>query len=71
MVQPFSITTLMIHFKSGDLLQSPDTFIAQGVAVGSQEGLGIYLVFSQKYLYVLEQDKKPKKGEISIEDVLT
>jgi flagellar biosynthesis/type III secretory pathway protein FliH len=30
----------MIKYISGDILQSKDEYIAQGVAVGSQEGLG-------------------------------
>ncbi len=41
----------MIQFTHGDLLQTPDSFIAQGVAVGSQEGLGtgLALKISKKY----------------------
>ena len=30
----------MIKYISGDILQSKDEYIAQGVAIGSQEGLG-------------------------------
>lgn len=30
----------MIEFMSGDLLQAPEVYIAQGVAEGNQEGLG-------------------------------
>ena len=35
----------MIKYISGDILQSKDEYIAQGVAVGSQEGLGTGLAF--------------------------
>lgn len=36
----------MIKYISGDILQSKDEYIAQGVAVGSQEGLGTGLPLS-------------------------
>ena len=41
----------MIEFISGDILQSSDEYIAQGVATGSQEGLGTGLAkkISQKW----------------------
>ena len=41
----------MIEFISGDILQSSDDYIAQGVATGSQEGLGTGLAkkISQKW----------------------
>lgn len=35
-----AITFLMIEFKSGDVLKAQETYIAQGVAEGNQEGLG-------------------------------
>lgn len=35
----------MIKYISGDILQSKDEYIAQGVAIGSQEGLGTGLAF--------------------------
>lgn len=35
----------MIVFTRGDILKSTDQFLAQGVAVGSQEGLGTGLAF--------------------------
>ena len=35
----------MIKYISGDILQSKDEYIAQGVAVGSQEGLGTGLAY--------------------------
>ena len=35
----------MIKYISGDILLSKDEYIAQGVAVGSQEGLGTGLAF--------------------------
>ncbi len=35
----------MITFTSGDLLQAPQQYIAQGVAEGNQEGLGTGLAF--------------------------
>ena len=42
----------MIKYISGDILQSKDEYIAQGVAVGSQEGLGTGLAFrrNQRFL---------------------
>ena len=33
----------MINYVSGDILQSMDEYIAQDIAVGSQEGLGAVL----------------------------
>ena len=35
----------MINYVSGDILQSMDEYIAQGIAVGSQEGLGTVLAY--------------------------
>ena len=35
----------MINYVSGDILQCMDEYIAQGVAVGSQEGLGTGLAY--------------------------
>ncbi|TCR67611.1 Appr-1-p processing protein [Bosea sp. BK604] len=36
---------MTIHFVSGDILQAREQYIAQGVAVGNQEGLGTGLAF--------------------------
>lgn len=50
----------MIQFTSGDLLQAPTQYIAQGVATGSQEGLGtgLALKISTKWPDVQQQFKK-------------
>lgn len=50
----------MIEFISGDILQTDSEYIAQGVAVGSQEGLGTGLAMkiSRKWP---EAQKKFKK----------
>lgn len=50
----------MIKFVSGDVLQATTEYIAQGVAVGSQEGLGtgLALKLSTKWLDVQQQFKK-------------
>lgn len=50
----------MVEFVSGDLLQAKTEFIAQGVATGSQEGLGTGLAFkiSTKWPDVQQQFKK-------------
>ncbi len=50
----------MLKFVSGDILQTETQYIAQGVAVGSQEGLGTGLAFkiSRKWPMVQKQFKK-------------
>lgn len=50
----------MIAFVSGDILQTPERYIAQGVAEGNQEGLGTGLAFkiSKKWPYVQSQFKR-------------
>ena len=50
----------MIEFISGDILQSNDQYIAQGVAVGSQEGLGtgLALKISRRWPDAQKQFKK-------------
>ena len=50
----------MIAFVSGDILQTKDSYIAHGVAVGSQEGLGtgLALKISTKWSDVQRQFKK-------------
>lgn len=50
----------MIEYISGDILQSKDEYIAQGVAVGSQEGLGtgLALKLSAKFPELQKQFKK-------------
>lgn len=50
----------MIQFTSGDLLQAQTQYIAQGVATGSQEGLGtgLALKISTKWPDVQQQFKK-------------
>ena len=50
----------MIKFVSGDLLQSKEQYVAQGVAEGNQEGLGtgLALKISQKWPEVQSKFKK-------------
>lgn len=50
----------MIHFISGDLLQTQADYIAQGVAEGNQEGLGTGLAFkiSKTWPHVQSSFKK-------------
>lgn len=50
----------MINFTSGDLLQAQTEYIAQGVATGSQEGLGtgLALKISTKWPDAQQQFKK-------------
>jgi O-acetyl-ADP-ribose deacetylase (regulator of RNase III) len=50
----------MIDFRSGDILQATTQYIAQGVAVGSQEGLGtgLALKISAKWPEAQRQFKK-------------
>jgi O-acetyl-ADP-ribose deacetylase (regulator of RNase III) len=50
----------MIEFISGDIFQTHTTFIAHGVAIGTQEGLGTGLAFklSSKWPDVQQQFKK-------------
>ena len=50
----------MIEFVAGDILQAKTEYIAQGVAVGSQEGLGtgLALKISKKWPLVQKQFKK-------------
>ena len=50
----------MLKFVGGDILQTGAQYIAQGVAVGSQEGLGTGLAFkiSRKWPLVQKQFKK-------------
>src|SRR3712207_738824 len=50
----------MIKFVSGDILQATTEYIAQGVATGSQEGLGtgLALKISTKWPDVQQQFKK-------------
>ncbi|HEX9998085.1 MAG TPA: macro domain-containing protein [Abditibacterium sp.] len=50
----------MIEFTGGDLLQATTPFIAQGVATGSQEGLGtgLALKISKKWPDAQQQFKK-------------
>lgn len=50
----------MIAFVSGDVLQTPERYIAQGVAEGNQEGLGTGLAFkiSKKWPEVQSQFKR-------------
>jgi O-acetyl-ADP-ribose deacetylase (regulator of RNase III) len=50
----------MIEFISGDILQSKAQYIAQGVAVGSQEGLGtgLALKISKRWPDAQKQFKK-------------
>lgn len=50
----------MINYVSGDILQSVDEYIAQGVAVGSQEGLGTGLAYklSSKFPEIQKLFKK-------------
>lgn len=50
----------MVEFISGDILQSTTQYIAQGVAVGSQEGLGtgLALKISTKWADAQKQFKK-------------
>ncbi len=50
----------MLKFISGDILQAEAEYIAQGVAVGSQEGLGtgLALKISKKWPMVQKQFKK-------------
>jgi O-acetyl-ADP-ribose deacetylase (regulator of RNase III) len=50
----------MIEFVSGDILQTTTKYLAQGVAVGSQEGLGtgLALKISTKWADAQKQFKK-------------
>ncbi len=50
----------MVNYVSGDILQSKDEYIAQGVAVGSQEGLGTGLAYklSSKFPEIQKLFKK-------------
>jgi O-acetyl-ADP-ribose deacetylase (regulator of RNase III) len=50
----------MIQNVRGDILQTPAEYIAQGVAIGSQEGLGtgLALKISQKWPLVQKKFKK-------------
>lgn len=50
----------MLRYVSGDLLQTDAQYIAQGVATGSQEGLGTGLAFkiSRKWPKIQKQFKK-------------
>lgn len=50
----------MINFTSGDILQSQEQYIAQGVAEGNQEGLGteLALKISRKFPLVQSSFKK-------------
>src|SRR5690242_651371 len=50
----------MIEFVSGDILQSDLNYIAQGVAVGSQEGMGtgLALKISVKWPHAQKKFKK-------------
>ncbi len=50
----------MLKFVSGDILRTEAQYIAQGVAIGSQEGLGTGLAFkiSRKWPTVQKQFKK-------------
>lgn len=50
----------MVEFISGDILQSTTQYIAQGVAIGSQEGLGtgLALKISTKWADAQKQFKK-------------
>ena len=64
----------MIIFKSGDILKTTDQFIAQGVAVGSQEGLGTGLALkiskkfptAQKEFKVFTRNSKFEGGSIFV-----
>lgn len=50
----------MVEFVSGDILQTTTQYLAQGVAVGSQEGLGpvLALKISTKWTDAQKQFKK-------------
>lgn len=64
----------MIKFVSGDILKTKIDYIAQGVAIGSQEGMGtgLALKISKKWTYAQKEFKKYtrnhqfKKGDIFI-----
>ena len=67
----------MIEYISGDILQSTDEYIAQGVAVGSQEGLGTGLAFKlsskfpeiQKLFKKHTRNSKFQAGDVFIGEV--
>jgi O-acetyl-ADP-ribose deacetylase (regulator of RNase III) len=75
-ISPATIET-MIKFTQGDILKSEDDFIAQGVAVGLQEGLGtgLALKISQHFPENQKEFKKKcrnfgfKAGEIVVTKV--
>ena len=61
----------MIKYISGDILQSKDEYIAQGVAIGSQEGLGTGLAFklSSKFPEIQKLFKKYTRNTMSYTDI--
>ena len=67
----------MIKYISGDILQSKDEYIAQGVAVGSQEGLGTGLAFKlssqfpeiQKLFKKYTRNTKFQAGDVFIGEI--
>lgn len=67
----------MIKYISGDILQSKDEYIAQGVAVGSQEGLGTGLAFKlssqfpeiQKLFKKYTRNAKFQAGDVFIGEI--
>ena len=66
----------MIEIVSGDILQSSCEYLAQGVAVGSQEGLGTGLAFkisrkwpdAQKQFKKFTQSHKFAGGDVFVSD---
>ena len=56
----------MIEFTAGDLLQSEEQYIAQGVAEGNQEGLGtgLALKISKKWPEVQTEFKKHARSGV-------
>ena len=67
----------MIKYISGDILQSKDEYIAQGVAVGSQEGLGTGLAFNlssqfpeiQKLFKKYTRNTKFQAGDVFVGEI--
>ena len=67
----------MIKYISGDILQSKDEYIAQGVAIGSQEGLGTGLAFKlsskfpeiQKLFKKYTRNTKFQAGDVFIGEI--
>ncbi|WP_028896554.1 macro domain-containing protein [Prevotella sp. HUN102] len=67
----------MIKYVSGNILQSKDQYIAQGVATGSQEGLGTGLAFKlssqfpeiQKLFKKYTRNTKFQAGDIFIGEI--